>query len=124
MHLLTVTRPGGGVERVVLRRYVRPELNVEEPDIAELEARALRFVADLDLGVALRPRGCSPWDPTGAEVGVPAVLMSRLACRVDWSPPDIDRWLERLADLLPAIHAAPLPPPGVIRPFEPYRQDS
>jgi aminoglycoside phosphotransferase (APT) family kinase protein len=124
VHLLTVRCGGGAVERVVLRRYVRPELNVGEPDIAEREARALRFVSDLDLGVGV----ATPWllavDATGAEAGVPAVLMSRLAGRVDWSPPDVDRWLERLAGLLPAVHAAPLPPAGVIRPFAPYRQDS
>ena len=50
--------------------------------------------------------------------------MSRLPGRVDWSPPDLDGWLRRLAGLLPPIHAATLPPPGagVIRPFVPYEQ--
>jgi aminoglycoside phosphotransferase (APT) family kinase protein len=119
VHLLTVTRAGGAVERVVLRRYVRPKLNVEEPDIAEREARALRFATSLEVAT---PRLLA-LDPTGVNAGVPAVLMSRLVGRVDWSPPDIDQWLERLADLLPGIHAAPLPPPGVIRPFAPYGQD-
>jgi hypothetical protein len=31
MHLLAVALPGGGVQRVVPRRYVRADLNVEEP---------------------------------------------------------------------------------------------
>jgi len=122
MHLLTIEHPDATVERAVLRRYVRPELNAEEPDIAEWESRALRFVAGFDLGVAT-PRLLA-LDATGADARVPAVLMSRLAGRVDWSPPDIDRWLQRLAELLPPIHGAPLPPPGVVRPFRPYRQDS
>ena len=56
-------------------------------------------------------------DLTGAGAGVPAVLMSRLPGRVDWRPADMECWLRRLAGLLPAIHAAPLPPAGMLRPF-------
>jgi aminoglycoside phosphotransferase (APT) family kinase protein len=119
VHLLAVSRAGGRVERAVLRRYVRPALNAEEPDMAAWEARALRLVERLEVPT---PRLLAV-DPTGAWAGVRAVLMSRVAGRVDWSPPDMDRWLERLAGLLPPIHAVPLPPPGVIRPFTPYRQD-
>jgi aminoglycoside phosphotransferase (APT) family kinase protein len=63
-------------------------------------------------------------DPDGAEAGVPAVLMSRLPGRVDWWPSDMDRWLRRLAGLLPAIHTAPLPPAGVLQPFAPHSQTS
>lgn len=63
-------------------------------------------------------------DPAGTDAGVPAVLMSRLPGRVDWWPADTGRWLRRLAGLLPAIHAAPLPPPGTIGPFAPYAQAS
>jgi hypothetical protein len=43
--------------------------------------------------------------------------MSRLPGQVDWWPADMERWLRRLAGLLPAIHAAPMPPVGVLRPF-------
>jgi Phosphotransferase enzyme family len=124
VHLLTVMRTGGTVERVVLRRYVRPEVNAEEPDIAEREARALRFVSNLDLGAGAATPRLLGVDATGMQAGVPAVLMSRLAGRVEWSPRDLDRWLQRLAGPLPGIHSAALPPPGVIRPFAPYRQDS
>jgi aminoglycoside phosphotransferase (APT) family kinase protein len=120
MHLLTVGLAGGAVERVVLRRYVLPELNAAEPDMAAWEARALRVVEELHVPT---PRLLAV-DATGARAGVPAVLMSRVAGRVDWSPANMDRWLERLAGLLPPIHALPLPPPGVIRPFALYRQDS
>ena len=120
VHLLVVSRSGGAVERAVLRRYVLPDLNIEEPDIAAWEARVLRLVEGLQVPT---PRLLAV-DASGARAGVPAVLMSRVAGRVDWSPPNLDRWLERLAGLLPPIHAVPLPPPGVIRPFAPYRQDS
>jgi aminoglycoside phosphotransferase (APT) family kinase protein len=119
MHRLRVIISETEVEQFVLRRYVRPERGVEEPDIVEREGRALRFAATLDLPT---PELVAS-DPTGAEAGVPAVLMSYLPGRVDWSPSDMTRWLQRLADLLPAIHGAS-PPPGVIRGFAPYGQVS
>jgi hypothetical protein len=40
VHLLTVQDSREQRRQAVLRRYVRPELNAEEPDIAEREARA------------------------------------------------------------------------------------
>jgi aminoglycoside phosphotransferase (APT) family kinase protein len=123
VHLLTVNR-GDVVERVVLRRYVRPETVEEEPDVAAREALALRFVAGIDLDAGVATPRLLAVDPTGEAAGVPALLMSRVAGHVEWSPKDLDRWLTRLAALLPPMHAAALPPPGVIRPFERYRQDS
>ncbi|MGH3400947.1 MAG: hypothetical protein ACRDRJ_00245 [Streptosporangiaceae bacterium] len=60
------------MDQVVLRRYVRPELNEEEPDIAEREASVLAFVESIDLTV---PRLLAV-DPDGTAAGVPAVLMS------------------------------------------------
>jgi aminoglycoside phosphotransferase (APT) family kinase protein len=119
MHLLAVTRGGGQTERVVLRRYVRPELNIEAPDIADREQRALRFVEQLPVST---PRLLAH-DPTGSQAGVPAVLMSHLPGQVEWSPIDLDTWLRRLAEVLPLIHQAPLPAPGVIRAFAPYEPE-
>jgi aminoglycoside phosphotransferase (APT) family kinase protein len=114
VHLLTVARPGD-ITRVVLRRYVRPE----EPGVAEREARALAFAAHLEVPTP----ELLALDTSGAQAGAPAVLMSRLPGSVRWWPPDSDRWLAGLAALLPAIHAAPFPPPH-IPPFTPYRQAS
>ena len=118
MHLLTVARTGGGAERVVLRRYVRNGPDADEPDIAENEQRALRFTAELHLPTP-ELIAC---DPTGARAGVPSLLMSRLAGRVDWVPSDVERWLRRLVEILLPVHAAPVPPAGFIRPFAPYAQ--
>ncbi len=115
VHALTLRLPNGQTERVVLRRYVRPDVNEDEPDIAEREARVLRFVEAVDVPT---PRLLA-LDPTGADAGVPSILMSRVPGRVDWSPSDMDGWLHQLAALLPRIHAAPIPRPGVIRPFSP-----
>src|SRR5262249_6417363 len=103
-----------------LRGYVRRELNLEEPDMADHEARALRFVAHLDVPT---PELLAA-DTSGDEAGVPAVLMSWLPGSVRWWPPDTERWLTGLAALLPVIHAGTLPPPGTIPPFAPYPQDS
>jgi aminoglycoside phosphotransferase (APT) family kinase protein len=117
VHALTVELAGGRTRQVVLRRYVRPELNEEEPDIAEREARVLPLLDTVDV-------------PTPAFIAadlsgsVPAILMSYLPGKVEWSPADTDHWLAGLASLLPPIHAARLPAPGVIRPFAPYYQAS
>jgi aminoglycoside phosphotransferase (APT) family kinase protein len=120
MHLLTLRGSGGQRRQAVLRRYVRPELNADEPDIAVREARALRVAESVDVPTPL----LLAVDPAGDEAGVPAVLMSRLPGRVEWWPPDIDRWLSRLAGVLPHIHASPLPPAGTLQSFAPYPQAS
>lgn len=100
VHLLNVVETSDReCRQAVLRRYVREELNEEEPDIAEREARVLRFVENLPVPT---PRLLGV-DPTGERAGTPAVLMSRLSGRVDWWPKDMDCWLRRLAELLPQI---------------------
>ena len=115
---MTVTS-GSEARRVVLRRYVREEA-LEEPDLPERESCALKFAAQLPVPT---PELLAA-DTSGDEAGVPAVLMSWLPGSVRWWPPDTDGWLAGLAALLPAIHAAPLPPPEPIPPFTPYPQAS
>ena len=118
VHLITVERSGGEREQAVLRRYVRPD--PAEPDPAACEARALRLAEAADVPTP----ALLAVDPDGTRAGVPALLMTRLPGRVDWWPSDLDRWLDRLAGLLPRIHGTALPP-GVTMPrFAPYRQDS
>jgi aminoglycoside phosphotransferase (APT) family kinase protein len=116
VHALTVALAGGETHQVVLRRYVRPELNEEEPDIAEREARILPFLDRVDVP--------TPHFIAADLSGVPAILMSFLPGQVVWSPPDSEHWLTGLASLLPRIHATSLPPAGLVRPFAPYYQDS
>lgn len=86
----------------VLRCYVRPDLNEEEPDLAQREAAALSTATRIDVTtpelVAI--------DPAGEVVGVPAVLMTWLPGRVIWDPRSAMPWLTRLAEMLPEIHAA------------------
>jgi Phosphotransferase enzyme family len=118
VHLVTVRRPDGRRAQAVLRRYVRSD--PDEPDPAAREARALRLA-----GAAGVPTpALLAVDPDGTQVGVPALLMSRLPGRVDWWPSDLDRWLERLAALLPRIHGTALPPGEAVPRFAPYRQEN
>jgi aminoglycoside phosphotransferase (APT) family kinase protein len=120
VHLLTVQDSTGHRRHAVLRRYVRPEQSEQEPDAVRREARALRIAE----AVGVPTPALIAVDPAGAEAGAPALLMSRLPGRVDWWPPDTERWLRRLAEILPPIHAAPLPPAGMLPPFAPYPQAS
>jgi aminoglycoside phosphotransferase (APT) family kinase protein len=120
VHLLTTGGGAGQRRQAVLRRYVRPEVNAAEPDIAEREARALRVAESIGVPTPL----LLAVDPAGADAGAPAVLMSRLPGRVDWWPSDTGRWLRRLAELLPRIHASPRPAPGALRRFAPDPQAS
>ena len=117
VHLITVQRSGAERDQAVLRRYVRPD--PDEPDPAAREARALRLAEAADVPTP----ALLAVDPDGTEAGVPALLMTRLPGRVDWWPSDLDRWLERLAGLLPRIHGTALPGATLPR-FAPYRQDS
>jgi hypothetical protein len=64
----------------LLRRYVRPEVNEDEPDLPEREARALQFVGQIE--VTTPP--LLAVDPTGDEAGGPALVMGRVPGRVDW----------------------------------------
>jgi aminoglycoside phosphotransferase (APT) family kinase protein len=123
VHLLAVDLRGGATENVVLRRYVRAELTAEEPDIAGREARILRLIA----GIAVPTPVLVDVDPDGSRAGVPALLMSYLPGRVDWWPTDVERWLGRLAELLPEIHATVLlsdDETPALAVFSPYRQSS
>ena len=118
VHLVTVRRRDARRAQAVLRRYVRSD--PDEPDPAAREARALRLA-----GAAGVPTpALLAVDPDGTQAGVPALLMSRLPGRVDWWPSDLDRWLERLAALLPRIHGTALPPGEAIPRFAPYRQEN
>ena len=120
VHRVHLTTRTGSRSSVVLRRYVRPDLNLEEPDIAAREARTLSLIEPLGLPT---PRLLGV-DETGRYCGVPALLMTYLPGQIEWSPSDVTAWLEGLVSLLPRIHAADDSVQRVTRPFEVYQQDS
>ena len=104
IHGLRVEDTTGATRTVVLRRYVLDHLNEEEPDLAEREARILGLLG----ACAVPTPALLAVDPTGGEAGTPAVVMSRLPGRLEWSPFDLASWLVRLVDVLPPIHDAPI----------------
>ena len=103
---------------VVLRRYVVERLNLEEPDLAQREAEVLGLLERCSVPTP-ELLAC---DPTGLDAGDPSVLMSRIGGRVDWSPSELDRWLYRLAEVLPSIHEAPIT--VGVQDFVPYEPES
>jgi aminoglycoside phosphotransferase (APT) family kinase protein len=119
IHVLHVSGSAGD-DSVVLRRYVRPEVTRDEPDIAAREARILRL---LDRSVVSTPRLLA-LDPTGDEAGVRAVVMTHLPGRLDWAPQDLTTWLQRLAEVLPDLHATPITDADEVQPFTPYPPES
>jgi aminoglycoside phosphotransferase (APT) family kinase protein len=119
LHALRVSSRRG-VESVVMRRYVIPEVTDEEPDLVPREARLLQLLGTATVPV---PRLVA-FDASGAGAGVPTILMSRVPGRVDWSPRTMDAWMQDLAGVLPALHATPLPAAHGIRDFAPYEPPS
>lgn len=61
-------------------------------------------------------------DPTGDEAGTPAVLMSELGGRPDWSAGM--RWMRQLVEVLDDVHAIDADTARMVRPFAVYRQQS
>lgn len=103
MDRIVVDDPDGRIDEVVLRRWA-PSGPVD--DLAaqvDQEAAALQAVQHHRIPgphlVAV--------DRTGERAGAPAVLMTAVPGQVELAPRDLDGWVERLADTLVEIHAAP-----------------
>jgi aminoglycoside phosphotransferase (APT) family kinase protein len=103
MHAVDAVDARGRRHALVLRRFIRP--NWKYPGLARREA--------LVLDALERARYPAPrlvaFDDGPAECDARAVLMTRLPGRVELAPKDIDAWLWRMAEALPAIHAITLP---------------
>lgn len=100
MYLLDAAGPRPA--KLVLRCHVRADLEDEAPAAVVREAAALRNVATIDVPAPeLVAR-----DVTGAEAGVPSLLMTWLPGRVIWHPEAPTSWSARLAAVLPALHGA------------------
>ncbi|MGI8792384.1 MAG: phosphotransferase family protein [Acidimicrobiales bacterium] len=114
IHALTV-----GNSRVILRRYVIRAVIDDEPDIIEQEVRALRV---LERSAAVTPVPIIA-DEAAIQTDVPALVMTCLQGRVDWSPLNLESWLRQLAEALPLIHATPWREDDDLRTFRPYEPD-
>lgn len=116
VHAVRLAGSGRPSETVVLRRYVRPGVLVERPDIVQHEAGVLVHLGPTPLAV---PRLLAV-DTTGSEAGVPAVLMSHLPGRLEWSPRDVEPWLRELAGFLVGLQDVPVPAGHGLGTFTPY----
>ena len=87
---------------VVLRLFHDKEWLRNEPDLARHEAESLRMAAR-SAGVPV-PEVIA-FDESGADCGMPAVLMSRLDGETVLAPPDFGRWIDGMAEALAALHA-------------------
>jgi aminoglycoside phosphotransferase (APT) family kinase protein len=116
VHGLSVVDANGRAHQLVLRRFVRLDWLAEEPDLAEREATALSLVAGSGVPTPL----LVAVDDDGSEAGAPAVLMTRLPGRIEWDPPDLERFLRALAGVLPAIHAIRIPDGTAVPRYAPY----
>lgn len=118
MHRVTVTLADGGSARLVLRRYVRPEQLAEDPSVAAHEATVLELVEQI---ATPTPRLIGV-DPTGARAGAPAVLMTELPGRPEWSASQ--RWMSQLVEVLDGLHDIGPAPASAVRSFAVYSQES
>lgn len=103
-HALVVVDCHGHRHRLVLRRWARPDWDVDDPDFTVArEVTILRLLAS----AAVPTPTVVAADPDGAVCDAPALLLARLPGR----PPaqaqlgDLNRFLTRLAQALPPIHA-------------------
>lgn len=91
-------------ERAVLRQFTNRDWLQNEPDLATHEAAALRHIERLE-NSRLYPR-CLGVDETGAETGLPSVLMSLVEGDVDIGPSNLNEWIEQQALFLAKFHDA------------------
>lgn len=120
MHAIDVV-DGPGTHRLVLRRWARTDL---PPDIGvvENEVAALGLVARAS-GTGLPVPRLVGADAHGARTDVPAVLMTRLPGRGVLAPRDLDGFLDRLVEILHAVHEVDVPP-GTLNYFRPWGLDT
>ncbi len=110
--------PGSATCRLVLRRWVRPGWEQDEPGATPArEAAVLGALATTDVPA---PRLVAV-DTDGTAAGVPALLMSHLVGRrpslVDEARPSS---IAEMADALARIHAVGAPLLALVEPFRPY----
>jgi aminoglycoside phosphotransferase (APT) family kinase protein len=112
IHAVDVRGPGGKRHALVLRRFIRP--NWKYPGLARREAKVLELLEHEGYPA---PRLVA-FDDGANETDVRAVLMTRLAGRVELAPQRIELWLRGMAEALPPIHDIAMP--DGLRPYRPY----
>jgi aminoglycoside phosphotransferase (APT) family kinase protein len=101
-HAVDIYDRHGCLHRFVLRRWVRPGWDEDDPEFtAEQEARTLALLAESGVPAP----GLVAADPDGAVCDAPTILTTRLPGRPPRHPTDMQSFLSQLAGALPAIHS-------------------
>jgi aminoglycoside phosphotransferase (APT) family kinase protein len=87
--------------KLVLRLFTNAEWLAEDPDLVHHEAASLEKAAGADVPTP----ELIAYDDSGANCGVPAILMTQLPGRVELAPVDMDDWLYKLAEAIIPLHA-------------------
>jgi aminoglycoside phosphotransferase (APT) family kinase protein len=111
MHRVTLIDRDDHERDVVLRRYVRPEILAESPDVASVEARALQLAERLPVPTP----ALLALDATGDRTDAPALAMTLLDGRPVWETRWGSKWVSQVVDAMIALHdvdacQAELPP--------------
>ena len=93
MHRVTLVDRHDLRRNVVLRRYIRPEILDESPDVASVEARALQLVQHLS---APTPALLAV-DATGDRTDAPALATTPLDGRPVWETRWGSKWVSQRA---------------------------
>lgn len=115
VHALSVDA-GGRRQRLILRRYVRADWLASEPDLATREAEALRIIA----GAGFPAPALIAVDDRAEHCDVPAILMTALPGNPVLRPPQLEPYLDALAEMLPAIHSVSLADHNTVRAYAAY----
>jgi len=118
VHGLTVVDRRGRSQELVLRRYVLADWLEREPDLAEREAEVLVVLESCPIATPVLVAA----DFDGDELGAPGVLMTRLPGRPSADPGPNPAQVDRLAALLPVLHATRVPGGAGVRTYRPYDQ--
>jgi aminoglycoside phosphotransferase (APT) family kinase protein len=102
IHRLTVETRTGVRRQVVLRRWTPGMIEdvIDAPLFVEREGDVLRRLEATGIPA---PRFIAA-DPNGDATGMPALLMSRVAGRMDLAPVDQKAWLRQIAVMAVRIH--------------------
>lgn len=99
LFMLQIYEPTGE-SQVVLRLLTKQEWLKTEPDLAAHEAAALNLANKSGLPV---PKIIA-FDADGKQCGLPAVLMTSVAGKVNLLPQNFDGWLKQMAAALQPLH--------------------
>jgi aminoglycoside phosphotransferase (APT) family kinase protein len=100
MHRVTLVDSGDHRREVVVRRYVRPDILTESPDVVSLEARALRLAEHLAVPTPV----VLAFDATGDRTDAPTLVMTRLDGKPVWETRWGSQWASQVVDAMIALH--------------------